>query len=1061
MQNKGFIKFIAILFALVSLYHLSFTYVSQRVVSKANRYAYNAQTERLSTLMAGGNAAKEQFLYDSIANVRETYYLDSMSNEVVYNLGVRKYTFKEVRERELNLGLDLKGGMNVTLEVSVVDIIKGLANNSKNPVFQQALELAHEKQKSSQEGFVTLFGQSIKEIDPNFQLSSIFMAEFKDKLSYNSTNDEVLSVVRKEADAAIDRTFNILRTRIDRFGVAQPNIQKLQTAGRILVELPGIKEPQRVRKLLQGTAQLEFWTTYQFSEVYNYFQAADQKLVDILKTDNILGEVAETSPLVEGDVVADTTIAASEVTELTQLDTTAILAETAADTMDKDLLDQLGSDSLAVTDRNQSPEEIAKTNPLFAYLRPNLVQTENGYVPAQSATVGYAAIKDTAMVNSLLRRVQQDLPRDMKLVWKIKPEIYSPDFLELVALKASNRDGSAALQGDVIVDARQNFGQNNQVVVDMSMNSEGARQWKRLTGENINRQIAIVLDDYVYSAPNVNDEIPNGRSQISGNFEVAVAQDLANILKAGKLPAPARIVEEAVVGPSLGKVAITDGLYSFVIAFVMVLLYMLLYYNRAGWVADLALVTNIFFIFGVLASLGAVLTLPGIAGIVLTLGMAVDANVIIYERIKEEIRAGKGMRLAITDGYKNAYSAIIDGNVTTLLTGIVLYVFGSGPVQGFATTLIIGILSSLFSAIFISRIIFDRYLTKGRTIRFGNKITMNVLENANYNFLGMRKYAYILSTIVIIIGIGSLAVRGLNYGVDFSGGRTYVVRFDQPVVLKDVRTALAIDLERPEVKTFGPTSQVKITSKKDIDSENPSVDSTIQALLFANLKPFYEDQSITYKDFIADTGSDKLIGILSSQKVGPSIADDIRNRAVMAIAFALLIIFIYIAIRFKRWQYGIGGVISLFHDSLIVISLFSIFYNVLPFNLEIDQSFIAAILTIIGYSINDTVIIFDRIREFVGLHPKRTLKENINQGINSTLARTINTSGTTIVVLLMIFIFGGEVIRGFAFALMMGIIIGTYSSVFVASPMAYDLLTKGGKDDTDSIIKSRKGVVKK
>ncbi|MDD4175989.1 MAG: protein translocase subunit SecD, partial [Bacteroidales bacterium] len=849
MQNKGFIKFIAILFALVSLYHLSFTFVSQRVVSKANKYAHSAETERLSSMMADGDAAQQQFLYDSIARARETYYLDSMSNEVIYNIGVRKYTFKEVRERELNLGLDLKGGMNVTLEVSVVDIIRGLANNSKNPVFQQALELAREKQKNSQEGFVTLFGEAVKEIDPNFQLTSIFMAEFKDKLNYNSTNDEVLDVVRKESNAAIDRTYNILRTRIDRFGVAQPNIQKLQTAGRILVELPGIKEPQRVRKLLQGTAQLEFWTTYQFSDVFNYFQAADQKLVDILKTDDILTDVAQESPLAEGDEIAE-----DVADELTQIDTTALLADAETDSLEQDLIDQLAGDSLAVTDRDRSPEEIAKTNPLFAYLRPNLVQTESGFVPAQSATVGYASIKDTAMVNSLLRRVKQDMPRDMKLAWKIKPEKYSPDFLELVALKASNRDGSAALGGDVIVDARQNFDQNNRVVVDMAMNSEGARQWKRLTGENINRQIAIVLDGYVYSAPNVNDEIPNGRSQISGNFEVPEAQDLANILKAGKLPAPARIVEEAVVGPSLGKVAITDGLNSFIIAFIMVLLYMVLYYNRAGWVADLALVTNIFFIFGVLTSLGAVLTLPGIAGIVLTLGMAVDANVIIYERIKEELRAGKGMRLAITDGYKNAYSAIIDGNVTTLLTGIVLYTFGSGPVQGFATTLIIGILSSLFSAIFISRIVFDYFLTRNRTITFGNKYTNNVLLNANYNFLGMRKYAYVISAVIIIIGIGSLAVRGLNYGVDFSGGRTYVVRFDQPVVLKDIRNALEEGLEQPEVKTFGPSSQVKITTNKEIDNDDPSVDSTLQGILFANLKPFYQDQSITYKDFIADTG---------------------------------------------------------------------------------------------------------------------------------------------------------------------------------------------------------------
>ncbi|MFP4469363.1 MAG: protein translocase subunit SecDF [Bacteroidales bacterium] len=1031
MQNKGFIKFIAILFALVCIYHLSFTYVTTRVEKKADEYAHNAETERLADVWSDGDAAREQYLYDSIARARENYYLDSMADQVVYNVLVRQYTFQEAKERELNLGLDLKGGMNVTLEVSVVDIIRGLANNSKNPTFQQALELAKQKQRDSQEDFVTLFGEAISEIDPNFQLASIFMSEFKEQINYNTSNEEVLDVISNETDAAIDRTFNILRTRIDRFGVAQPNIQKLQTAGRILVELPGIKEPERVRKLLQGTAQLEFWETYKFNEVYSYFQQADQKLLDILKEERILDDVAEDSPLAEQD---ETEVDAEAVTgeEVVDADTTA---------EESSLLDQLESDTLDLG-QERSPEEIAKTNPLFAYLRPNLVQNEQGsFVPAQQASVGFAEFKDTAMINNLLRKVKDVFPRDMKLAWKIKPEKWSPGFLELVALKVTSRDGEPALDGDVIVDARQDFDQNGRVEVSMTMNSEGARIWKRLTGDNIGRQIAIVLDEYVYSAPNVNDEIPSGRSSISGNFEVNEAKDLANILKAGKLPAPAHIVEEAVVGPSLGKVAINDGLTSFIIAFLLVLLYMLLYYNRAGWIADLALLTNILFLFGVLASLGAVLTLPGIAGIVLTLGMAVDANVIIYERIKEEVRAGKGMRLAISDGYKNAYSAIIDGNVTTLLTGIVLFTFGSGPVQGFATTLIIGILSSLFSSIFISRIIFDSLLTRNKTISFGNRFTNNTLANANYNFLGMRKGAYLLSAAIIIIGIGSLALRGLNFGVDFSGGRTYVIRFDQPVSTNDVRNSLEAEFnQQPEVKTFGPSSQVKITTKYAIDRENPAIDDSIQQMLYKGLKPFFQDQSITYKDFTAETEADKLIGILSSQKVGPTIADDIRNRAFLAVSIALLVIFIYIAIRFKRWQYGLSGVIALAHDTLITIGLFSLFYNVLPFNLEIDQAFIAAILTIIGYSINDSVIIFDRIREYIFLHPKRELMVNINDGLNSTLARTINTSGTTIVVLLIIFIFGGEVIRGFTFALLIGILIGTYSSLFVASPIAYDLL---------------------
>lgn len=1038
MQNKGFIKGIAILFALVCFYHLSFTYVTTRVEKKARTYAHSAETERLANVLSGGDLVRQQYLYDSVSKARQTFFIDSISDEVVYNILIRKYTYREVKERELNLGLDLKGGMNVTLQVSVAEIITALSGNSQNPTFQQAIELAKEKEKSSQDDFVTLFGAAINEIDPNFQLAAIFMAEFKDQITFSSTNDDVIGVLRVETEQAIDRTFNILRSRIDRFGVAQPNIQRLQTAGRILVELPGIKEPERVRKLLQGTAQLEFWETYRFSEVYSSFEAADQKLISILKLDvdetAVEGEVTE-EPATE--VTTDQTVA-----EEIQADTNAVAT---ADTAASSLLDELGE----TTDPEaQSVEDIAKTNPLFAYLRPNLEQNQSGnWAPSNSATVGFAQIKDTARINDYLRRVSDVLPRNMKLDWKIKPEKWAPGLLELVALKVTSRDGDPVLDGGVIVDARQDFDANGRVEVSMSMNSEGARIWRRVTGDNIGRQIAIVLDDYVYSAPNVNDEIPGGRSSISGNFEVAEAQDLANILKAGKLPAPARIVEEAVVGPSLGKVAVTNGLTSFIIAYIMVLLFMILYYNKAGYVANIALIVNILFIFGVLASLGAVLTLPGIAGIVLTLGMAVDANVIIYERVKEEVRAGKGLKLAITDGYKNAYSSIIDGNVTTLLTGIVLYTFGTGPVQGFATTLIIGILSSLFSSIFITRIIFDHYLSKNKSIAFGNSMTNTAFADVNIDFLSMRKKAYILSAAVILIGIGSLAVRGLNYGVDFSGGRTYVIRFDKPVNTNEVRAALVAPFQQqPEVKTFGPSSQVKITTKYMIDDDTPAMDSIIQRMLYDNLITFFNDKSVTYNDFIADTDTEKLTGILSSQKVGPTIASDIRNRAVLAIFFALIVIFVYIAIRFKRWQFGLSGVLALFHDAFITVAIFSLLYNFLPFNLEVDQAFIAAILTIIGYSINNTVIIFDRIREYVFLHPKRSLMDNVNDGLNSTLARTINTSGTTILVLLMIFIFGGEVIRGFTFALLIGIIVGTYSSMLIASPLSFDLLTRKEKN---------------
>ena len=1063
MQNRGAIKFFAIAFALVCLYQLSFTFVTSRVEKKAKEYANNEVAINEAKKLAQGNQGLETYLMDSISTARENYYLDSIANVVVYDILVTGYTFKDCKEREINLGLDLKGGMNVVLEVSVGDIVNALSGNSQDPVFREAMTKAYEKQKNSGQGFVSLFGESFNEVDPNARLASIFLYEFKDKgITTNSTNEEVLAVIDQEANEAIDRSYQILRTRIDRFGVAQPNIQKLATTGRIAIELPGIKDANRVRKLLQGTAKLEFWETYNFSDLYQYFDEANAEL----RTEEILDEetaeanaAAETSTDNTADKTASTDSEAGE----TGGDNETTVSDDEEST--NSLLDQIEADTTVDATDNSNFKDYAKRYPLYAYLQPSYAQDESGNpFPAQTARVGFAAIKDTARINNMLRLVKDIFPRDMKLVWSVKPNPQTPDVLELVALKASYRDGSAALGGDVIVDARQDYDQNGGIAVDMQMNAQGAKVWKRLTGESVGKQIAIVLDNYVYSFPVVNGEIPSGRSSISGgSMDLNEAQDLANILKAGKLPASAHIVEEAVVGPSLGREAVSASMNSFILAFILVLAYMIVYYNRAGVVANFALITNMFFLFGVLASLGAVLTLPGMAGIVLTLGMAVDANVIIFERIKEEIRAGKGIRLAIADGYKNAYSAIIDGNVTTLLTGIVLYVFGTGPVQGFATTLIIGILSSLFTAIFISRMVFTWMLNTNKKVNFSTKLTANVLANVNYNFIAMRKKAYIISGILIVISIASLATKGLNLGIDFTGGRTYVIRVDKAVDTDEVRQVLTAEFEgnAPEVKTFGANSQIKVTTKYRIDEDGIEIDGIIQDKLHNGLKGFFTEE-IAYADFSSDTeGENKLLGILSSQKIGPSIAYDIRNKAYFAIFFALIIIFIYIAARFKKWQYGLAGVTALFHDTIITMGLFSIFYGVLPFSMEINQAFIAAILTIIGYSINDTVIIFDRIRENTHLFPKHSIKSNINTGLNSTLARTLNTSGTTLVVLLVIFIFGGEVIRGFIFALLIGVLVGTYSSLFTASPVAYDLLggDKQEKEvaERESKLKAKKG----
>ncbi|PIF05438.1 MAG: protein translocase subunit SecDF [Draconibacterium sp.] len=988
MQNKGAILTFAILLAAVCLYQLSFTWKAKQVEKAAIEYS-------------GGDAQKE------------FRYLDSIQDQVVYNfLGLKDFTYKDVKELEMNLGLDLKGGMNVTLEVEVRDLIRAMSNYSTDSTFNAALAMAQAKQRNSQKDFVPLFGEAFESIDPNARLASIFNTlELRDRINFNTTNEEVLKVIDEETTAAIDNSFNILRTRIDRFGVAQPNIQKLQTKGRILVELPGVKDQTRVRNLLQGTAMLEFWETYENAEVYQYLLEANARIKEL------------------NDLKAEKDSLAGNKTENTE---TAV-ADTAK--TEKSLLEQLEgssvSDSTAAVD---NIADIKKDYPLFAVLIPSSDQSGQLY---PGPVVGMAHSRDTAQVNSYLAlpQVKSLLPRDLNFCWTAKPYDVAGNYFRLIALKVTTRDGRAPLDGDVITDARQDFdqfGANPEVA--MSMNSEGAKTWQRLTKENIGKSIAIVLDGAVRSYPTVQNEISGGRSSISGLESIEEAKDLANILKSGKMPAPARIVEEQIVGPSLGRESIRSGMYSFIVAFIMVLIYMLFFYSKkAGLTANIALIANLFFLFGILASLGAVLTLPGIAGIVLTMGMAVDANVIIYERVQEELRAGKGIKLSISDGYKNAYSAIIDGQVTTFLTGIVLYLFGSGPIKGFATTLMVGIVTSLFTAIFLTRLIFEWQLKKSRNITFTSKITKNWLVNPKIKFLDKRKIAYIISGTLITISIFSFITRGFNLGIDFQGGRTYTIRFDEDVKVADIQNTLTNAFgSAPEVKTFGADNQVRIVTKYKIDDLSENVDNEVEETLFNGLKSGgYIGNEVSYNDFIENYR-------MSSQKVGPTISDDIKKDAIIAITFALIIIFLYIMIRFSNWKYGLGGVFSLAHDTIITLGFFSLLHGILPFSLEIDQAFIAAILTVIGYSINDTVIVYDRIREHLKIYPKRNLKDNMDHAMNSTLRRTMNTSLTTLVVLLVIFIFGGANIRGFIFALLIGIGIGTYSSIFVASPVVYE-----------------------
>ena len=1011
MQNKGVIKLLALLLALFTVYQLSFTFVTRHYENKAKEYAENPKNAELAKQMAKDNEDAYDYYLDSIKTAQETYYLDSIGTIKVYMW----QDYRKCKEQELNLGLDLKGGMNVMMEISVADIIYALSGYSDDATFREAMHQAEEQHLNSQKDFVDLFGDAYKKLDENARLAPIFLYEFKDKITVNSTNEEVLDVIKEETDRAIDRSYQILRTRIDRFGVAQPNIQKLENSGRILVELPGIKDPKRVRKLLQGTAQLEFWETYNFNEIAQYFAEANERLV---KDANV--NPTETEP-------------------------EAVETETVEEGSDLALVDQLSAD-----DSIKKAQEQANIVTFGNYIMFSV--NENG-VPFQTARVGIAAVKDTANVNRLLKLTSSVFPRNLKFAWSVKPNKSAQggmEFLDLVALKA-NRENRCSLGGEVVTEARQDYDQNGRVEVSIQMNADGAREWKRLTGDNIGRQIAIVLDNYVYSYPVVNDEIPGGRSQISGgDMTVEEAQDLANILKAGKLPAPARILEENVVGPSLGQEAITSGFWSFIIAFCLVLIYMIFFYSKAGIAADIALIVNIIFFFGVIASFGTVLTLPGIAGIVLTLGMAVDSNVIIFERIKEEIAAGKGIRLAVADGFKAAYSAILDGQITTFLTGFILFEFGTGPVQGFATTLMIGICTSLFTSIFITRLILEGWLNKNKEIAFSTNMTRNFLKNTKFDFIKFGKTAFIIGAIMIVISVGSWLTLGLNLGIDFQGGRNYVVRFDKEVTDVQVREALStIDefKDDVQVKTYGTNHrQVKITTKYKIKSNDPEIDAEIQGMLYNGLKQFYTKE-MTYDQFTSDSDkSDMMLGIMSSQKVGPTIADDVTRKAIIAVIISLFVIFAYIAIRFKRWQYGVSSIIALAHDTIIVIGMYSLLYSIMPFSMEVDQTFIAAVLTIIGYSINNTVVIFDRIRENVTLYPKRSWYERINDGVNSTLLRSVNTSGSTLVVLLAIFIFGGETIRGFVFALLVGIFAGTFSSLFIASPMAY-ILFRGKKED--------------
>jgi SecD/SecF fusion protein len=985
MQNKGLIKLFALLFGLVSLYQLSYTFIGGKLENDAETYAINQVPESEEDYVA-----KRQEL--------ETRYLDSIGDQTVFGFT----DYNEAKKKELNKGLDLKGGINVTLQISVKDILKGLANNSKNPVFNKALADADAASKNSDDTYLELFFEAWDDISGDTKLASpdIFANKgLSEEVNFQMSDEEVKPIIRRKIDESVVSAFEVLRERIDGFGVTQPNIQREGNSGRILVELPGARDIDRAQDLLSSTAQLEFWETYRpdNQDLQAFFFQANEQLTSMV-------------------------------------DTTAVEQEEAPSKQESEI------DSLLSDVAQDSLDMAAGNNPLFDIFQPG----QTG-----SNAVGLAAVQDTAEVGAMLRQkeIRRLLPPELqfvKFLWERPSE--GSEVAGLYALK-SNREAQPRMSGDVVSDARADFDARSRPAVSMSMNTKGAKEWEELTGDAYNNQtgIAIVLDNKVYTAPGVSSgPISGGRTEITGDFTVNETQDIANVLRAGKLPASAEIIQSEVVGPSLGQEAIDSGLMSFIIAMGFVLLWMVFYYGRAGVFADVALLFNILLIFGVLTSLGAVLTLPGIAGIVLTIGMSVDANVLIFERIKEEIAKGKGKAQAVSDGFDNALSSILDANITTGLTAIILFVFGSGPIKGFATTLLIGIVTSLFTAIFITRLLVDWYLSgKTRRLDFSTALTKNLFRNININFLGKRKIAYILSGILVSVALFSLLTKGLQQGVDFIGGRSYQVRFEQAVNPSEIASELNdVFGSGTNVKTFGEDNQIKITTPYKVDVEGIEVDDEIQTKLYNALQKYLPDGT-SQQDFRVG-GEGKDIGIMQSIKVGPTIADDIKNNAFLAIIGSLAVVFLYILLRFRKWQFSLGAVTAVFHDVMIVLGVFSLLGTLMPFSMEIDQAFIAAILTVIGYSLNDTVVVFDRIREIIAEKGWRG-GENTNLALNSTLSRTLNTSLTTLVVLLAIFIFGGESLRGFMFAMIVGIIVGTYSSVFIATPVMYDTLKRSTK----------------
>jgi SecD/SecF fusion protein len=982
MQGKGVTKFFAIILAIVCLYQLSFTWVAQKVEKDAKLYA-------------NGNAE------------RERAYLDSIAHEPVYP--VFNHSYQYCKEKELALGLDLRGGMNVTMQISLQELIKSLADNNNEPSFNQALTNAEARTKTSQKDYISLFIEEYEKLNPNGKLANLFSTkENQSRVKLDASNNDVKNFLQDQANAAVESSFNILRNRIDKFGVTQPNIQLQQGTNRILIELPGVSDPIRVRKLLQGSAKLEFYQTFDNAEIYPL----------IANINNILAAKARTAQPAIPDSATSTVKA-----DTAKKSDLALLNKVATDST---------QDSTALSNRNK----LAQENPLFAVMSVATYQEQNGQQALRPGpVVGYSSEADTAKVNAYLRsnEVKAVTPQNVKFLWSVKA-VEKTKIFELYAIKLVGMEGGPVLAGNVISDARFDTDPTRGgYEVVMNMNSEGARKWKNITAEasadaNNKKSIAIVLDDYVYSAPTVQSEISGGVSSISGNFTLEDVKDLANVLKAGRLPAPAHIVEEAVVGPSLGEEAINNGLMSCIVGIVVVLIFMIAYYNRAGTVANVAVIINVFFLLGVFASMGAVLTLPGIAGIVLTMGMAVDANVLIYERVREELNHGKSLRLAIADGFKHAMPSILDSQITTFLTGVILYIFGTGPIQGFATTLMIGIITSLFTAILVSRLIFEWMLEKGWDIKFSHDWSSRTFKNANYAFVKNRSKFYIFSALFIAVGFISMFTRGFSYGVDFKGGRTYVVRFDSAFNVEDIRKSLDETFNSTtEVKTYGENSQLRITTTYLIEDNSADADTKAESTLKNGLSKFGKYE------------------IRSTQKVGPTVANSIKVSAVWSVIAAIIVIAGYILIRFRKWQFSLGAMIALMHDALIVLSFFSIFNGILPFNLDIDQAFIAAVLTVVGYSINDKVVVFDRIREYLSLHHSKTdqPKEVVNMAINNTLSRTTITALTVIFVLVVLFIFGGEVIRGFSFALLVGVIFGTYSSICISSPLILDF----GKKD--------------